>query len=70
MAKKVYSLNEAGYRAWLEDGHLGTFEVFLKNQEFEKRKDELGQIMRKHGIVRGISKADLLKKLTEIKEEL
>ena len=36
-----YSMTEAGYRAWLEDGNKGTFEDFLQDQAKVSNREHL-----------------------------
>lgn len=45
MTSEEYSTTEAGYEAWLYDGHKGTFEDFLEAQVKVSNKQHLiGQI--------------------------
>ena len=39
----AYSISEAGYRAWLADGHSGSFEAFLESQSRIAEKEYIIQ---------------------------
>ena len=37
----TYSMTQAGYRAWFEDGNQGTFEDFLQDQAKVSNKEHI-----------------------------